>query len=380
MRQHQYNKNFQFVKEPVNFNKNTDRTLLQYCLGGTLYMPGTKVILDKILQKELNDVTSIVMCFEDAIQEEDLPKAEENVLAHLKSINEAIENAEITIDDIPLVFLRVRNIEQFKSFSLRLTPSQTNVLSGFVFPKFDSYNAAHYYKTLEYLCLQHNAILYGMPILEGKIIAYRETRNEELLILKKILEPYKHFILNIRVGGTDFSSIWGVRRGINYSVYDILTVRDCLSDILNFFNRADDDYLVSAPVWEYFLAYKKDNINDLLKHGLHHTLLNRVPIINEAIDGLLREVILDKANGFVGKTIIHPSHARFVNAMQAVTKEEFDDAFQILETKGGVIKSIATNKMNEINPHKSWANKIINRSKAFGVVQDEASYIKLILQ
>jgi citrate lyase beta subunit len=380
MRHHQYNKNFQFVKEPVNFNKNTDRTLLQYCLGGTLYMPGTKIILDKILQKDMNDVTSIVMCFEDAIQEEDLPKAEENVLAHLKNLNEAIENAKITIDDIPLIFLRVRNIEQFRSFSQKLTPSQTSVLSGFVFPKFDSFSAAHYYKTLEHLCLQNNAVLYGMPILEGRIIAYKETRNEELLILKKILEPYKHLILNVRVGGTDFSSIWGVRRGINYSVYDILTVRDCLSDILNFFNRSDDDYLVSAPVWEYFLAYKKDDINDLLKHGLHHTLLNRVPIINEAIDGLLREVILDKANGFVGKTIIHPSHARFVNAMQAVTKEEFDDAFQILETKGGVIKSAATNKMNEINPHKSWANKIINRAKAFGVVEDEASYIQLILQ
>jgi hypothetical protein len=36
--------------------------------------------------------------------------------------------------------------------------------------------------------------------------------------------------------------------------------------------------------------------------------------------------------------------------------------------------------MNEINPHKSWANKIINRAKAFGVVEDETSYIKLILQ
>ena len=42
MRHHQYNKNFQFVKNPVDFNKNTDKELLQYCLGATLYMPGTK--------------------------------------------------------------------------------------------------------------------------------------------------------------------------------------------------------------------------------------------------------------------------------------------------------------------------------------------------
>jgi len=380
MKHHQYNQSFQFVKEPVEFNKNSDRSLLQYCLGATLYMPGTKIIFDKILQKELTDITSLVMCFEDAIQENDLPKAEENVLYHLDNLAAAIEQAAITINDLPLIFLRVRNIEQFKKFSQRLTSRLASILSGFVFPKFDSYSAGDYLKTLEHLCMQHNTILYGMPILEGKVIAYKETRNEELLILKRVLEPYKHLILNIRVGGTDFSSLWGVRRGINHSIYDILTVRECLSDILNFFNRADDDYSVSGPVWEYFLAYKKDDLNNLMQDDIHKSILNRSSIINDAIDGLLREVVLDKANGFVGKTIIHPSHARFVNAMQAVTKEEYDDAFQILSTKGGVIKSATTNKMNEINPHRNWATGTINRAQAYGVVENEASYLKLILQ
>ena len=105
--------------------------------------------------------------------------------------------------------------------------------------------------------------------------------------------------------------------------------------------------------------------------------MTRDSIINEAIDGLLREVILDKANGFVGKTIIHPSHSKYVNAMQAVTKEEYEDAIQILDTSGGVIKSAKSNKMNEINPHKSWAYKIDLRAKAYGVIENEASYIKL---
>ena len=106
--------------------------------------------------------------------------------------------------------------------------------------------------------------------------------------------------------------------------------------------------------------------------------MNRDEIINEAVDGLLREVILDKANGFVGKTIIHPSHARFVNGMQAVIKEEYDDAEQILSTSGGVIKSRSDNKMNEINPHRSWALKVHYRAKAYGVIEDGLSYLKLI--
>lgn len=378
MRHHQYNTNFRFVKDPLEFDKNTEKELLQYCLGATLYMPGTKEIYPKILNGGMNEITSIVMCFEDAIREQDLTNAELNVLSHLDTIADAINNKTIEHKDNPLTFLRVRNPEQFKSFAKRLTKKQAGVLSGFVFPKFYSNNADEYLQLLEQLNKELDTILYGMPILEGKAIAFQETRINELLSLKEILKPYQKYILNIRVGGTDFSALFGVRRGINYSIYDILTVRDCLSDILNFFNRTEDDFLVSAPVWEYFLAHKMDDLNNLIQEDIHRSLMVRVPILNEAIDGLLREVILDKANGFVGKTIIHPSHARFVNAMQAVTKEEYDDAMQILKNKGGVIKSAKSNKMNEMNPHRSWAKKIALRASAYGVVENEKSFLELI--
>ncbi len=343
-------------------------------------MPGTKDVIHKILTKNMGYVTSMVMCFEDAIQESDVAKAEANVLQHLSTIYASLTAKKMSIDDIPLIFLRVRTPDQFRNFAKRLNPEHASVLSGFVFPKFYSSNADEYLSCLASLNDKLNTTLYGMPILEGRTIAYRESRTTELNALRIIIEPFKRFILNIRVGATDFSSIFGVRRGINSSIYDILPVRDCLADILNYFNRNDTEYTVSAPVWEYFLAYKKDNITHLLEEDIHHSLLRRTPIINDAIDGLLREVVLDKANGFVGKTIIHPSHIKFVNAMQAVTKEEFEDAVQILGTAGGVIKSAKANKMNEINPHRSWANRIVNRANAYGVVEDETCYLKLILE
>ncbi len=75
--------------------------------------------------------------------------------------------------------------------------------------------------------------------------------------------------------------------------------------------------------------------------------------------------------------MIHPSHVKFVNAMHAVTKEEYEDAIQILEAQGGVLKSTNSNKMNEVNPHRSWANKVVNRAKAYGVVENETSYLEL---
>jgi citrate lyase beta subunit len=379
MKHNQHASNFQFTVDPLEFDKNADKAFLQYCLGATLYMPGTKRIIDKILNIELRELTSMVMCFEDAIREDDVATAESNVLEHLDTISRAVEAGKLPIGDVPLIFLRVRGTDQFRRFSDRLTPEQARTLTGFIFPKFYSRNADEYLTTLEQLNERVGSSLYAMPIFEGRTIAYQETRLEELLKIKAILEPHRDQILNLRVGGTDFSSYFGVRRGINSSIYDILVVESCLSDILNVFNRAEDGYVVSAPVWEYFLAYKKQDLTHLLEENINHSLLKRNTIINDAVDGLLREVVLDKANGFIGKTVIHPSHVRYVNAMQAVTKEEYDDAVQILETSGGVIKSSTKNKMNEINPHRSWAERIVSRARAYGVVEDETSYLKLIM-
>lgn len=342
-------------------------------------MPGTKVVLDKILNKNLNALSSMVMCFEDAIQLSDVEMAEDNVLSHLNSLSDALENGALSIDEIPLIFLRVRNLDQFLKFSERLHEAHILPLSGFVFPKFYTSNSADYLNVLRKINSRFSSHLYAMPILEGRTIAYKETRDEELFRLKEIITPYKDLILNIRIGGTDFSSIFGVRRSMHSSIYEILTVRDCIADILNFFNRDHEDYTISGPVWEYFLAYKQEDLDHLMEKNLHHSLLSRNDIINPAIDGLLREIVLDKTNGFVGKTIIHPSHLKFVNALQAVTKEEFEDASQIMNTEGGVIKSANANKMNEINPHRSWAKQILKRADAYGVVHDERSYLKLIL-
>lgn len=377
MRQHAYNKDFAFVKAPMEFNKYTDRDTLQYCLGATLYMPGTKDIKDKIVNHQL-DVTSFVMCCEDAIKEEDLPAAEQNILDHMDYFADMIDAGKLTHDDIPLIFVRVRNPEQFKRFAARITPRQASVLTGFNFPKFNSSNAQQVMYTLVEVNNRLGVVLYGMPILEGPEVAFRELRNKELLLLRNILEPYKHLILNIRVGGTDMSSLFGVRRGINSTVYDIMPVRDALSDILNFFNRYCD-YCVSAAVWEYFRAYKDDDIDDVIKRNFHNALVKGQDIVNPAIDGLLKEVMLDRANGFVGKTIIHPTHAKFVNAMFTVVEEEYNDAVQILHTSGGVIKSEGGGKMNEIGPHHRWAEKIVRRAEVYGVVKNEDSVLGLVL-
>ncbi|MBR5838206.1 MAG: HpcH/HpaI aldolase/citrate lyase family protein, partial [Victivallales bacterium] len=66
MRHHLYNPTFTFYKEPEHFDKHTDRSLLQYCLGATMYMPGTKDFAQAILTQKYKGLTSMVLCFEDA--------------------------------------------------------------------------------------------------------------------------------------------------------------------------------------------------------------------------------------------------------------------------------------------------------------------------
>ena len=340
-------------------------------------MPGTKNILDKLVNNDFTNLTSFVMCFEDAISEIDLVEAEKNVLHHLQTLSNKVNNNELLLDDIPLFFVRVRNPRQFTSFIKKLNHDTASILSGFVFPKFSSSNSSDYLDELSGANEVLETKLYGMPILEGPSIAFLESRVDELFRLKKEISAFDDLILNLRIGGTDFSSIFGVRRGINTSIYDILPVRDCISDILNFFARDDAEYCLSAPVWEYFLA---DGHEDLSKHldlNLHHSLLKRKPILNDAIDGLLREVLIDKSNGFVGKTVIHPSHLNYVNGMQAITKEEYEDALQILNANDGVIKSVKSNKMNEVNPHTSWAKEVVLKADAYGVIEDESHYLRL---
>jgi hypothetical protein len=227
---------------------------------------------------------------------------------------------------------------------------------------------------------------YAMPILETAKIMQKETRMEELMSIKGLLDRFKDNILNVRIGATDFCGLYGIRRSADTTVYDIAVLRDCISDIINVFQRFDSPYVVSGPVWEYFSAKKR-----MLKPQLRQTpfrerygdegLKWRAKLIDEHMDGLIQEILMDIANGLTGKTIIHPSHIKVVQALNVVSYEEFIDANNIIEAatgEVGVMKSNFANKMNEIKPHYYWAKKTILKSQLYGVLHEEFTTIDLI--
>ena len=341
-----------------------------------MYMPGYQNFTQKILDEWLPGLTSMVLCFEDACPEGRVPEAEDNTLSLLDDVATALDEGKADPSRVPLIFCRVRSLEQFIRFADRVTPHMAKVLCGYNFPKFNSRNGEAYMTHLATLNKRYDDVLYGMPIIEDPRVAFKESRMGELMGIREILDERYDLVLQVRVGATDFSSCFGARRGVDYSIYDIMTVREILTDILNVFSR-NNDYVVSGPVWEYFRASKDMMFKDLPKFDIEDRLLRRHRIFNEEVDGLLREVILDKANGFVGRTVIHPTHVKFVNALQAVTREEYEDALQILDADGGVVKSVKANKMNEIGPHARWAEKVCARANAYGVIENETSYVEL---
>jgi len=351
-----------FFLEPEYFTRDCDKDFMSHALGAALYMPATREnIAEEIISHKHKYLTSTIFCLEDSIHDNELEKAENMVVMNLNKLHSKIlENGDDFYNEIPYLFIRVRDPEQISRIA-DLAGQSFSMLTGIVFPKFSYDNALNYFTELERISNFFGKQFYGMPILETRDIIYWETRKNTLKRLNLIFADYHDMILNIRIGGTDFSSIFGLRRNFDLTIYDIHVIRDCITDIINNFCRTDKKYVVSGPVWEYFLKSENRKTDPYLT-------------------GLINETYLDKANGLIGKTIIHPSHILPVQSLYAVNYEEYSDAVSILNNNDetGIVKSYFSNKMNEVKPHTNWAEKILLRSKIYGVFNKDQSFLNLI--
>lgn len=362
-----------------------NQALLEYALGATLYMPATrKTAAQDIVEGKLRGLMSMVWCLEDAIGDNEVELAEKLIGHHFGQLTLAISQDIISLTDVPLIFVRVRDVEQMRRIMKQLG-QKSSLLTGFVFPKFTATNGFAYFEALAEMNSYQIKPIYGMPILESTDIMYVESRQQNLLAIKKLLDSYRELVLNVRIGATDFCGSFGLRRRPDMTIYDISMIRSCIDDILNIFTRLDHSYVVSGPVWEFYSSERV--LKPLLHHGPFTDNLGqagermRGALLNRYMDGFIHEVILDKANGLIGKTVIHPSHIKTVQALAVVTHEEYMDACSILagsEKNAGVIASQYANKMNEIKPHMRWAQKIMIKSKIYGVFHEQHNFTSLL--
>ncbi|MEY2354193.1 HpcH/HpaI aldolase/citrate lyase family protein [Lysinibacillus capsici] len=373
-----------FYKKPQPFTKWETADILSYALGATLYMPASMpTIVSLIRSQKYKELTSLVIDLEDAVGDAELVDCEAKLIEDISELYSLYQQKQLLLQELPLLFVRVRHVEQFQRLTTVLGKKQ-EILTGYVFPKFTAEQGARYFELLEQTILENDLILYGMPILESREVLYKESRMEALLDIKAVLHQYKARVLNVRIGATDFCGIYGIRRRMDSTIYDISVIRDCIADIVNILGREEDGFIISGPVWEYF------NNQRVLKPALRVTpfsekgaLDTRKALLDDCLDGLMKEVLMDKQNGIVGKTIIHPSHIRVVHALYAISYEEYLDALSIIENNDGqkgVMKSHYANKMNEIKPHMRWAQRILKQAHVYGVYHESVDFASLLLQ
>lgn len=315
--------------------------LSPYAVGALLYAPAVREqITESIIKEKIASPYSLALCLEDTIADNAVKYAEEVLI---KTINELYTAKTHKNFYMPNIFIRVRYPEQIYSL-INAFGKSSSIIAGFIAPKFTLTNSKEYIDAVREINSGNN-IFYLMPVLESSDLFHLDMRSATLNNIKSQLDSIKEYVLNIRVGGNDFLNYYGLRRHYNETIYEIGIINSILIDILTTFSA---EYVVSAPVWEYF-----DN-------GFEQ--------------GLINEIKTDIKNGFVGKTVIHPNQIPYVNKFLAVRKHDFEDAKVILNMQDNQVslvgKNVTGSRMNEYKTHYNWAKKIINLYNHYGIIDE----------
>jgi len=314
----------------------------KYSVGALLYSPAlNKGVSNSVINEKFGKQYSLALCLEDTVSDEHVNEAEDVLIKTISDIQNAKKVSEFYL---PKIFIRVREPEQLLKVYSELGKG-VSIITGFIFPKYCPENMERYNQYMRQINEKSDHTIYMMPTLESKDIVDYRTRQESLLAIKDSIDSVKDYVLNVRVGGNDFSNEFSVRRHYDETIYDILPIGQLLAEILTIFSR---EYIVSGPVWEFFSS---DN--------------------NEWKDGLIKEVARDRLNGFVGKTVIHPKQIEIVNEAFKVSKKDYEDAKTILDWSESdglqVGKSSDGERMNEVKTHGNWALKTIMLAQIYGI-------------
>lgn len=343
--------NYQFnsiklMKQGAQYDKNTKISRLQYAVGALLYTPANhKGIARDIITERYQSLHSLALCLEDAVADGSEMQAEQQLIQSLQMVYQALDSGELSWDKLPLIFVRVRDVPQLNRVCQQMGRS-IELLTGVIVPKFSQRNALPYQQAFSRIAANlAGQSFYMMPVLESGSILQIKTRMQALYGIKEFTDQLPGKVLNIRVGGNDFSSHYGFRRNCYQTIYDSRVIANALSDIVNVFAK---DYVISGPVWEYF--------------GQEHQA--------QWLPGLTAELKLDQLGGFIGKTAIHPSQLAPIQESLLVEHGDYLDAQQILNWDNkefGVQKSCTCFRMNEVKVHQKWAKKVMALADIYGI-------------
>jgi citrate lyase beta subunit len=365
-----------FFRHPEPFSRDSERSVLAHALGATLYVPATKENLAAAVRRQaLAGAKSMVIDLEDAVADGMVDAALATTQRTLQDLNDNPPDS--------LIFVRVRSADHIRELTDALG-SSLSVVTGFVLPKFSVEGGPDYLKAVAAAAERSAHPLYAMPVLETPKVLYRESREAELVGIRELLDEHRQLVLTVRIGATDLCGLFGIRRDRDLSIYDVGVAADLITQVVNHLGRSDGTgFAITGPVWEYFANHERilrpqlrqSPYEDRQATGLRRQLMS------SDLDGLMRETMLDRANGLTGKSVIHPLHIPPVHALAVVPHEEYLDALSVLDPEsaaGGVKNSEYRNKMNEMRPHRIWAERTALRAQVFGVAAPGISHIDIL--
>lgn len=291
-------------------------------IGVSLYVPAThKHLMEVADGVRLPEARSLIFCTEDAVADRDLSYALFNLSVMLEHMRR-----ERTAER----FVRVRNAEVLARV---LAMPGADKLTGFVIPKATRHNFESYFRQVR----DTGHLL--MPTLETAEV----FDDAEMHAFRKALEApgVRSRVLALRIGGNDLLALLGLRRPRNMTIYRT-PLGPLISRLVTIFRPYG--FLLTAPVFEHL------DLPELLE----------------------QEVAEDVAYGMVGKTAIHPGQIAPIERHFRVTPADLQAAVTILDPASGAVFALH-NSMCEVATHRAWAERTLERSRAFGAADEQAA-------
>ncbi len=288
-------------------------------------MPATRSDIAKsVLSNDIEGLRSIVICLEDAVSEENVPAAMENLKQILQTLRSAM--AEASGAEWPLIFIRPRNVQMGKDLT---TSFDLSPIDGFVLPKFTIASLPAWWDIMK------DTPLYLMPTLETEeVFDVMQMRHLAMTLAE---HPCHERLIALRIGGNDLMNVIALRRPRNLTLYDS-PMGYVIKMLVAVFGKYD--FALTSPVCEH--------IDD-------HDILER-------------ELALDIAHGLVGKTAIHPNQVATIERALMVTPADHEDALRILNSSQAVFKSQGA--MCEPATHRRWAIRVLEQAQIYGIAQE----------
>ena len=105
-------------------------------------------IAEDLLNNKFPELTSIIIDLEDAVGDNQIEQALHNLDKNITTLFQALSQNTLHYEQLPLLFIRVRNPKQLAEV-ISLLGEKQSVLTGYVFPKFSASNGLEFFQLLK---------------------------------------------------------------------------------------------------------------------------------------------------------------------------------------------------------------------------------------